>query len=150
MKTNLTPKQKKALFNNPLLQTQEFKKKWIKIQGTEINRALIRTYGISDDGVSIQLESGEWMHWKLSETKAREVIEKINNQFLGRLSENYLKAEENRKHDDQERLKEYQKCLQKPKQPMSEAVNRMIQRQKRLRRPVNSWWMRQVMSQAPN
>jgi hypothetical protein len=103
---------------------------------------------MSNDGVSIQLESGEWMHWMLSEAKAREVIEKINNQFLGKLSENYLKAEENRKHDDEQRLEQYQKCLQQPKKPMSEAVKRLIRQQKRLRSPVNSWWMRQVMSQA--
>ena len=121
----------------------EHKKKWINILGTEINPKLIRVYSLNDEGVSIQFHTGEWMHWKLSPDKAREVMEKIDNQLFGKLTENQLKAERLRNKDNEQRVKDFKKCLQQPKKPMTEAVKRMIAK----RKPVNSWWMRQVMSQ---
>ena len=125
----------------------EHKKKWINILGTEINPKLIRVYSLNDEGVSIQFHSGEWMHWKLSPDKAREVMHKIDNQLWGKPTENELKAERLRKEDDDERYQRYLKWIQQPKKPMTEAVRRMIAK----RRPVNSWWMRQCMQpQAEN
>lgn len=114
----------------------------MKVMGMEINRSLIRTYSLGNEGVSIQLDDGEWMHWKLSPAKAREVIDKIDNQMWGKLSENQLKAEAIRKEEDEKRYKEFIQCLKQPKQT-PEHVQRIIRNQQRKRRPVNRWWTRQ-------
>jgi hypothetical protein len=148
MKQNLTPAQKRALYNNPMLQAMEPKRKWINILGTELNPERIRVYSLSDEGVSIQFFTGEWMHWKLSPAKAREVMERIDNQLWGTLPENYLKAEALRNEDNEQRTKEFEKCLQKPNKPMTQAIKRMIAK----RRPAPStWgrgWLREQFAQA--